>query len=75
MWINNLSANCGSGDQTFSSLAAILLGGSDGFHLTAGSPAIAHGNPTDCPALDYDGDARPMPAATTCDAGADEVNQ
>ena len=75
VWINNLSANCGAGDTTFSSLAAVLLGGFDGFHLTAGSPAIGHGNPTDCPALDYDGDARPMPAATTCDAGADEVNQ
>lgn len=50
------------------------LGGSDGFHLTAGSAAIGAGDPADCPATDHDGEGRPQPAATTCDSGADEVN-
>jgi hypothetical protein len=39
-------------------------------HLTSSSPAIDAGDPTNCPATDIDGQARPN--GTTCDAGADE---
>ncbi|MEJ0073149.1 MAG: choice-of-anchor Q domain-containing protein [Candidatus Saccharibacteria bacterium] len=43
------------------------------FHLKAGAAAIGKGD-TLCPATDYEGEARPQPAGTTCDAGADEYN-
>lgn len=44
-------------------------------HLTStSSGAVGNGDPT-CPAADYDGDSRPLPALTTCDAGSDEVSQ
>jgi hypothetical protein len=42
------------------------------FHLTGAAAARAAGNPGSCPTNDYDGDTRPIPGATTCDAGADE---
>ncbi len=41
----------------------------DGVHVAAGSPVVDAGG-GDCPALDFDGDARPINGA--CDAGADE---
>ena len=37
-------------------------------HISASSPAIGAGDPTNHPALDYDGQPRP----TGTDAGADE---
>lgn len=42
------------------------------FHLTAGAAAIDAGSPTNSPATDIDGDARPAGAAP--DAGADETS-
>jgi hypothetical protein len=45
--------------------------------VSAGSVASVSGkgDPADCPpSIDLDGDARPTPGGTTCDAGADEVN-
>jgi chitodextrinase len=38
------------------------------FHLVAGAAPINHGDPSNCPATDMDGQARSQP----CDAGADE---
>jgi hypothetical protein len=46
----------------------------DGYHLSGTSPARGAGDPADCPTTDHDGDTRPLPVATTCDAGADEVS-
>lgn len=71
VWINASSVNCGTGDETVASTTAAGLIG-DGFHISGSSVARANGY-TSCPTTDRDGDLRPLPAATTCDAGADEV--
>jgi hypothetical protein len=60
---------CGASDASIGSTG--LTG--DGYHLSPTSAARGSGSPTDCPATDHDGDVRPLPAATICDAGADEV--
>ena len=68
VWFNG---TCGSTDiNAGSGLSSLGLGGSDGFHLTATSPAKDHGDPTSFPALDHDGGARPFGSAP--DAGAHE---
>jgi hypothetical protein len=38
------------------------------FHLNSTAAAINRGDPSNCPATDFDGQARSQP----CDAGADE---
>jgi hypothetical protein len=43
------------------------------YHTKAGSPAIAAGQPGTTIAVDFDGDARPSPAGSRADIGADEV--
>lgn len=76
VWQNSSNNTCGTDTWVSgpgSSVSNLGLGGADGFHLTAASPARGVGEPTDCPAVDHDGETRPQPAATTCDAGADEV--
>lgn len=45
------------------------------YHLTGASPCVAAGDPMDFPAHDFDGDARPLPAGTRSDCGADELAQ
>jgi hypothetical protein len=71
VWQASSSVNCPGGtDRTVSNLG--LTG--DGFHLSSTSPARGAGDPSSCPSNDRDGNARSMPAATTCDAGADETN-
>jgi hypothetical protein len=72
LWLNASSANCGTGDQTVADTAAAGLTG-DGYHISGSSPARAAGKAGDCPADDHDAQGRPQPAATTCDAGSDEV--
>jgi hypothetical protein len=74
LFIASSSMNCGTGDQTVasSSAAGILA---DGFHINTSSPAAGAGNLSSCPSTDRDGDTRPLPLATACDIGADEVSQ
>jgi hypothetical protein len=43
------------------------------YHTKAGSPAIAAAQPDSTTAIDFDGDARPSPAGSRADIGADEV--
>jgi hypothetical protein len=42
--------------------------------LVDGAYAEANADPSSCAAVDIDSEARPIPGATTCDAGADERN-
>ncbi len=42
------------------------------FHLLADSPCVHHGDPATGLALDFEGDARPLPAGGWYDIGADE---
>lgn len=45
------------------------------YHISGSTSGVsAKGDPGYCPATDYDGSSRPIPGATTCDAGSDEVN-
>ena len=73
VWQYTSSAKCGATDKVVvGSSGTGLLGfanpGAGDMHLTAGSPAIAAGDPGNFPATDYDGQTRPA----TPDAGADE---
>jgi len=43
------------------------------YHLTAASPCVNAGDPMDFPPDDLDGDARPLPAGSLSDCGADEL--
>lgn len=72
VWDKNVwtTAACGGTDVGNATLAFT----GDGFHIGGTSAARGAGSTTYCPATDIDGEARPQPAATTCDAGADEVN-
>lgn len=45
------------------------------YHIQTNSPAVAAANPAATVAVDIDGDARPLPAGTRRDVGADEVQQ
>ena len=68
VWYGSSGAACGGTDKIITSSG---LGGTDGFHLTAGSLAIdAGGSGTDCISTDRDGNSRPSGAR--CDAGAHE---
>lgn len=68
VWYGNSGGACGSTDKAVSSSG---LGGTGGFRLMAGSPAIdAGGTGSDCIATDHDGNSRP--ANGRCDAGAHE---
>lgn len=58
------------GDQHVEGTAGFADAGAADFHLLAISPAIDAGSPTDAPAADFDGHARPNGAA--CDIGAYE---
>jgi hypothetical protein len=63
--------NCaGTSNKLVSSLGFVNPGGGD-FHLVAGAPEINAGDPSNYPATDFDGQARPMGGAP--DAGADEA--
>jgi chitodextrinase len=59
---------CGASDKN---AAPGFDDASNNLHLTAGSAAVNAGDPTNYPAADIDGDARP--SANVPDAGADEV--
>ncbi len=68
VWYGSSGAACGGTDKAVTSSG---LGGADGFHLTAGSPAIdSGGSGTDCLSTDHDGNGRP--AGVRCDAGGHE---
>jgi hypothetical protein len=60
---------CGSTDMNAS--AGFRNAGALDLHLNPGSPAINHGNPSNYPGLDIDGNTRPMGGVP--DAGADEA--
>jgi len=67
------SGSCGT--DTF--VGATSLGVDTTGHLQAGSPAIDAGETTVCTGIDvgsvdFDGNIRPQPPASPCDAGADE---
>ena len=70
VWYGNSGATCSGTDRVVTSSG---LGGANGFHLTANSPAIdAGGSGSDCIATDHDGNRRPT--GVRCDAGAHEYN-
>jgi hypothetical protein len=81
-WANNATANvCPGATETNATCAVVLanvfeneataLGLPPNLHIqTSPSPSPLGYVPTDCPATDIDGAARP---GTNCDAGADEV--
>jgi chitodextrinase len=60
---------CAGTDKKVTSIGFANPAGHD-FHLTAGSPAIDAGSPSDFPGRDIDAQSRPMGSAP--DAGADE---
>lgn len=66
----SFGTTCGTG-----STAANVTIAAGAFHIPGGSESLVatKGNPGSCPALDIDLAVRPSPAATTCDAGSDEV--
>jgi hypothetical protein len=68
VWVN---PPCSGSDLQSPSSSWNLVG--DGFHLGPGSSARGNGASSSCPATDHDGEVRPQPTATTCDAGADEA--
>jgi hypothetical protein len=43
------------------------------YHIAPGSPAVGLADPTLTIPLDHDGDARPQPAGSAADSGADEI--
>lgn len=60
---------CGTGDTTSSDFGFVDQDGFD-LHITSSSPAKNHGDPSNYPATDRDGELRPQ---GTVDAGADEI--
>ncbi len=79
VWQNDNTYSCGTDSVVIGTLygtEALGLGGPDGFHLQAGSPAIDQGESggyctSTLGGRDHDGDSRPNGAA--CDAGGDEI--
>lgn len=71
---NTATAGCGgTGETVWNGSGSVMTDpGNDDFTLTAGSSAKTEGHPTLCPSLDFEGETRPQPGATSCDAGADE---
>lgn len=67
-------AACGTGSQvvTEASLQFVDAGAGQDYHIGSSSSARAKGDPSNCPSDDMDGETRPNPGGTTCDAGADE---
>jgi hypothetical protein len=45
------------------------------YHLAAGNPAVGAASPSSTTDVDFDGDARPAPAGSRADIGADEIVQ
>jgi hypothetical protein len=64
----------GSGNAT-TSAPGFINPTQNNYHIATTSPAVAAANPAATIDVDFDGDARPMPAGTHDDIGADEVNQ
>jgi hypothetical protein len=73
-WSGSTPAKCSTTDSALaggsSAVGFVDLAGLD-LHLTAGSPAIDAGSPSDFAAADIDGQTRP--AGALPDAGADET--
>jgi len=69
VWTNASGAKCNASDKSVTSPGFVNPAVHD-LHLTASSPAINAGNGTGYPAVDIDGQGRPMGGAP--DAGADE---
>jgi hypothetical protein len=61
----------GTGNQVADPLFVSAATGD--YHLQAASPARQIASPASTATIDFDGEARPQPAATPADAGADEV--
>jgi hypothetical protein len=77
IWEDDRTYTCGTDTVlvgTRGALDLLLLGGSDGYHLTSGSPAIDGAEQTNCPATDRAGATRPDAASTNCDGGAFETS-
>ncbi len=55
------------------SIDPMFLAPATDYHLAPGSPARGLADPAVASGVDYDGDPRPMPAATAPDPGADEI--
>jgi hypothetical protein len=73
----NLSNESLGGTNVATALAAdaLFVNPTEGdYHTKAGSPAISAGQPGSTIAVDFDGDARPSPAGSRADIGADEVS-
>ncbi len=79
VWQNDSQYSCGTDKVVLGPQwghGALGLGGPDGFHLTAGSPAVDPAEAsgyctTSLGARDHDGEARPK--GSSCDVGADEL--
>ncbi len=72
LWYGNGTNTVGTVGQTGSLTGAPLFAG-DGYHLTHLSPALEQGVDAGM-AVDIDGEARPLPAGTGPDLGADEYD-
>ena len=72
LWYGNGTNTVGTVSQT-GSMTGEPLFASDGYHLTHLSPALEQGVDAGV-AVDIDGEARPLPAGTGPDLGADEYD-
>lgn len=64
---------CGTG-STKAEVTLTGTGAGAGRIASSSEPVVSgKGNPNSCPSIDIDGQTRPQPSATTCDAGADEI--
>lgn len=73
VWVDNIAGSqCGGSNTWVTGTWPASAGvGSDG-NLTSTSVARAAGETAFCPGTDHQGEARPIPTATNCDAGWDE---
>lgn len=78
VWQMSVDNHCGTDKAVIGTqFATDQLGlTGDGFHISSTSKAIAAGETSLCASVlggaDHDGDSRPQPDGTNCDAGADE---
>lgn len=73
LWQDDRQTGCGTDTYVVGPDGGVQNLGLNGFNLTAASPARSAGETANCPATDHDGNPRPQPAGSNCDAGADEV--
>jgi hypothetical protein len=66
----------GTNVSTAAPAASLFVQPDEGdYHLAAGNPAAGAASPSSTTDVDFDGDARPAPAGSRADIGADEIAQ